>query len=247
MLHSQNWARWGGTDRSNPAACTQACLLVQDSVTAVLQTHLSHTRGAEENGNMSCKLPAVIPAACWHKCQKPSVTQEECGVNFSKKMWLKGNWQPWLCIFLSRASSNLRERSVWKLTRPGLQGLAQDIMKIRLESLISNYNWQGKGGGSLPFLPPTAALPPWIDATQTSGHVTKWHSSTWTASFPCKSALHLLLLRKLVPQELIQHPLKFMDCLQGTAADLGRRFKGSFNQLCFQGQKTNGAYSMKYL
>lgn len=38
-----------------------------------------------------------------------------------------------------------------------------------------------------------------------------------------------------------------MDSLQGTAADLGKIFKESPNQVCFQGQKTNGAYSMKYL
>lgn len=152
------------------------------------------------------------------------------------------------CIFLSRASSDLRERSVWMLMRQGAQDLAQDIMKIRLESLISNYSWQGKGGGSPVFLPPLATMD-WCHS-QTSGHTTKWHSSTWTAPFPCESAFYLLLLRKLVPRELrptIQHPLKFMDFLQGTAADFDKRFKGSFNQLCFQGQKTNGAYSMDYL
>lgn len=38
-----------------------------------------------------------------------------------------------------------------------------------------------------------------------------------------------------------------MDYLQGTAADLGKRLKGSFNQLYSQGQKANGAYIIEYL
>lgn len=82
---------------------------------------------------------------------------------------------------------------------------------------------------------------------QTFGRITKQYSSTWAACFPHKSALRLLLLQKLVPWELIQDPLKFMVCLQGTAADLGKRFKGSFNQLYSQGQKANAAFITDYL
>lgn len=135
------------------------------------------------------------------------------------------------------------------LTRQRLQDLAQDSIKIRLESLICDQGQHGKEGEVYsPLLTSYNHLTIMARCSmQTFGHITKQHSSTWAACFPHKSALHLLSLWKLVPQELIQDPLKFMDCLQGTAADLEKRFKGSFNQLYSQGQKANGACITDYL
>lgn len=214
------------------------------SHSCIARTSVSHRRG---QGKWECVLQTSSCHSCCVLTRVPAAIRHTSAVRsrFQEEMWLKGNWLFTLTshfliplIWGRNLSEHNRERTA------GLDILAQDIMKIRLEILISSYSGQGKGGGSPLILPPTAiASLDWCH-TQTSGHKTKWHSCTWTASVPCKSALHLLLLRKWLPQEL-KHPPKFMDSLQGAAADLGKRFKGSFNQLCFQDLKTNGACSMR--
>lgn len=70
----------------------------------------------------------------------------------------------WLCIFLFRVSSNLRERSVWMLTGQGLQALISQpkiLQKSGWKASSVIYSGQGKG---VIVSSSTALLPPWMDA-----------------------------------------------------------------------------------